>query len=693
MINIENLKPFPKFCCSIGMIPTSYKVSLTYEEQLLWLCDFLENTVIPTVNNNGQAVEELQNLFVTLTNYVDNYFDNLDVQQEINNKLDAMVEDGTLANIINQEIFGEINSQLATNTNDISLLPLKVTPNVRRLGRFLIPYGNDKLSSDVIQNNYNLQGSCLTSSSTMIMLLINNDDTSCNVKEFNFKNGQVLRETTINYAGHGNGLFKIGDYLYFATYTNLIGTSIKKVRYDDLSEVATYNFDFAVKTIYKDETTDKVYIANDLSIYEWQLDTSNTTKLFDWNIPNFQINVDGTIQTIVVYKNMIYLLGCYASSNNVAIFVIDLNGNLYTTYDLGSNNLASFYGEAQAIMNDGDIFYMTSVFRLGSSIYNDYQINNVYTFNPYVQLHKNNYISYLTPSTYRQINSNNQSFFADGSSTYPYRFYFEFALENMLNNQNLVGVITGGNQPLLYAKNERASYNVNGATIEGVIVQNADLILNGSNNATIDTPSRRSSHTEIQLVRGARLTISNCVIGNDNDNKNDYSILCDTGSILQYNNLTMKHSIPIYNINGFIQKSSNINNLEVANASRVDPQIIFIQRIPANNDYIVELDVNEKANKILVSDISRKYLQFNLRVGNNELTAMADSALSLNNFSFARTFPIVINNDLYYLIVSMSYNPTDKKFIINFASLVDKNGTSADKSLLGYCTAGVLLIC
>lgn len=100
MINIENLKPFPKFCWSIGMIPTSYKVSLTYEEQLLWFCDFLENTVIPTVNNNGQAVEELQNLFVTLTNYVNNYFDNLDVQEEINNKLDEMVENGTLQEII-----------------------------------------------------------------------------------------------------------------------------------------------------------------------------------------------------------------------------------------------------------------------------------------------------------------------------------------------------------------------------------------------------------------------------------------------------------------------------------------------------------------------------------------------------------------------------------------------------------------
>lgn len=100
MNEIKNLKPFPRFCCSIGYIPTSYKISMTYEEQLLWLCDFLENTVIPTVNQNGQAVEELQNLYIELKHYVDNYFENLDIQTEINNKLDDMAEQGQLTELI-----------------------------------------------------------------------------------------------------------------------------------------------------------------------------------------------------------------------------------------------------------------------------------------------------------------------------------------------------------------------------------------------------------------------------------------------------------------------------------------------------------------------------------------------------------------------------------------------------------------
>lgn len=97
---VQNLQPFKKFCMTIGALPSSYLESLTYQELLLWFCDYLQNTVIPTVNNNAEAVKELQNLYIELKNYVDNYFSNLDVQDEINNKLDEMVEDGTLYNLI-----------------------------------------------------------------------------------------------------------------------------------------------------------------------------------------------------------------------------------------------------------------------------------------------------------------------------------------------------------------------------------------------------------------------------------------------------------------------------------------------------------------------------------------------------------------------------------------------------------------
>ena len=96
---VANVK-FPQVINNLGIIPTSYKDSMSYYECLAWLCKFLEETVIPTVNQNGSAVQELQGLYTELNEYVTHYFDTLDVQQEINNKLDQMTADGTLTAII-----------------------------------------------------------------------------------------------------------------------------------------------------------------------------------------------------------------------------------------------------------------------------------------------------------------------------------------------------------------------------------------------------------------------------------------------------------------------------------------------------------------------------------------------------------------------------------------------------------------
>lgn len=80
------------------------------------------NRTIDNMNLTGEQMENVTNAMTELQNYVNNYFDNLDVQEEINNKLDEMATDGTLENIINQEIFGQINNNINninTNLNNI----------------------------------------------------------------------------------------------------------------------------------------------------------------------------------------------------------------------------------------------------------------------------------------------------------------------------------------------------------------------------------------------------------------------------------------------------------------------------------------------------------------------------------------------------------------------------------------------
>lgn len=58
------------------------------------------NRIIASQNEVGQEMENVVNAFINLQNFVDTYFENLDVQDEIDHKLDEMVQDGTIENIL-----------------------------------------------------------------------------------------------------------------------------------------------------------------------------------------------------------------------------------------------------------------------------------------------------------------------------------------------------------------------------------------------------------------------------------------------------------------------------------------------------------------------------------------------------------------------------------------------------------------
>lgn len=78
------------------------------------------NKIINSENTLGTQVENVTNAFIELQKFVNNYFDNLDVQEEINNKLNEMAEDGTLQEIITE--FLKIKSLLVfDNVNEMKL--------------------------------------------------------------------------------------------------------------------------------------------------------------------------------------------------------------------------------------------------------------------------------------------------------------------------------------------------------------------------------------------------------------------------------------------------------------------------------------------------------------------------------------------------------------------------------------------
>lgn len=112
-MNNKNLKPFKLFALkNFPFIEADFDAITNYE----LLCKIVEylNKVIASQNETIENVQDLSNAFNELYNYVHDYFDNLDVQEEINNKLDEMVEDGTLEEIIARYV----TNALTINSNE-----------------------------------------------------------------------------------------------------------------------------------------------------------------------------------------------------------------------------------------------------------------------------------------------------------------------------------------------------------------------------------------------------------------------------------------------------------------------------------------------------------------------------------------------------------------------------------------------
>ena len=101
-----------RFWCQ-KVLPLVYDDSLSYYELLCKVVDYLNNTMedvntaVEDVTNLNSAFGSLENhvnasetallqAYTDLQSYVNTYFNNLDVQEEINNKLDVMASDGTL---------------------------------------------------------------------------------------------------------------------------------------------------------------------------------------------------------------------------------------------------------------------------------------------------------------------------------------------------------------------------------------------------------------------------------------------------------------------------------------------------------------------------------------------------------------------------------------------------------------------
>lgn len=153
---MSNITPFRYWCHKV--LPLVYDDSLSYYELLCKVVEKL-NEVIELTDETKAIVDELKN-------YVDNYFGSPEFEQLINDKLDEMAQDGTLASIINEELFSGLNtrldtvetkttentSQITMNKNDITALETKTSQlnaGLKQMANLIMKSGS-LLTSNII---------------------------------------------------------------------------------------------------------------------------------------------------------------------------------------------------------------------------------------------------------------------------------------------------------------------------------------------------------------------------------------------------------------------------------------------------------------------------------------------------------------------------------------------------------------
>lgn len=106
-----------RFWCQMAL-PLTYDDSLSYYELLNKVVTYLNNTIkdVGTVEDNVAALNEA---YGKLEDYVNTYFDEIDIEAELRNVLDAMAEDGSLDSLLDPLVAERLGGVVAEQINDV----------------------------------------------------------------------------------------------------------------------------------------------------------------------------------------------------------------------------------------------------------------------------------------------------------------------------------------------------------------------------------------------------------------------------------------------------------------------------------------------------------------------------------------------------------------------------------------------
>ena len=589
------------------------------------------NKTIDNMNITGEQMENVTNAMTELQIYVDN----LDVQEEVNEKLDEMASDGTLEEIINQEIFAELNEKidsamLKTDNQAYTNITLE-----RTLRTFEESFNNpDRDSSTSFPL---LQGGCYVGNNKMV-ICSNKGDNNNRISEISLIDGSIIRSINDS-VGHGNSIAfnNTNNKLYITGLTGEENHTLFVMNYTTFTFetpliLNTLNENENIHSVSYDYETNKSYILTETS-------PSNYLTLYELNIS------DGTLSEINIenYDNIL------TSTNtndmcvyNDIVYIMKHDPQLILTYKVSNNKLQNLYNIDNMLENGTTVGELQNISVIFDSDYKDFIIssnkldcNNGY-FNMF-QYFKCNFVYNLNKNirinnynTFKRIlvDINSTSINPDGSSSNRYKYLSE-ALENANKFSSIEVLASSGTYPFTSVE-----------SIKGRVALGGE----GGNNITINGFSTKGCNY-IYLFSA---TVNNTNSNQDEDIYSDFSnIRLSTVSV----DSTKNKNIRIHN--GTLELN-NVQNSKIYSQS--ENSIICYDNIPSY-----------KIADGKIPTINKPVKLFNGNMSNSSQSVTYD--LSDNLFKNCQNLKIMVHGNYGYNYVSIPN--------------IQSNGTRLFPALLG----------
>lgn len=489
--------PFVRYCAAT--IPTVFDDSLSYYECLCALWKWLQDNLVDVINDNAAITEDLQIKVKELKEFVENYFANLDVQEEINNKLDEMAENGTL-----QEI---VESAIAPYTEEIE--------NLSKQGKNLVGEYIYSRLIDCRDNNGDFDSSVCKEQEGIVITGENKivtfysptnieETTPILVEEIDFstpKNPSIIRSNAIVGLDHCNSACynpttkKI--YVALAQYNDngiVYVNKLATVDYNTLTleEIRAVSDVTEFTKIAYDKDENKYYIFGENAVWELDIDTLGVTKVFD-----VDTNVIHGTQGLNVRNGYFYLQMAYPR----AIVKLDNEGKIVSIYNIDQYDNEGHYIEFIA---DFDFIDDSNVL-ITPHCAGDYLEKSHYRYSFYVNylcklnLNGDNFTEpsadNLMVSRSLAVNTNGTTaglYYENGSTSYPIRLLSSYLVNKYhklydfrINNQSGATIEYYGT-PIL--ENERLYVPAN-LTAQSCLILNSDIA--SANDITFTSTTER----------------------------------------------------------------------------------------------------------------------------------------------------------------------------------------------------------